>query len=146
VLYFFIISGRAGSSTIREGLNAGIFVNLLMLFYVLYRRRKVSQVFVLRVDEDALTEAVPADPVAHITNQQKRRRRIFMLEPGHYAIGFLVRRIKPAPFVKFLKVGDDQLSDRIVRVVPIDKRQIIVAAAKSKLVGHLLELGLFGRA
>lgn len=55
--------------------------NLVMLLYVLYRRRKVSQIFVLRVDEDALTETVPADSVTHITNQRKDRGRIFMLEP-----------------------------------------------------------------
>ena len=107
---------------------------------------QVSQIFLLGVYEDSLAETVTAYSFTHVADQHQDGGVVLMLETGDDRIGFFVGRIKPAPFLDLLCIGYYDSPYRVVRIVPVDEREIVVIAAKSEFVRDLPEPGSFLRA
>lgn len=64
-----------------------------------------------------------------------------MLNPRHNGYSLLIGRVEPAPVLKLVGVWDYDVTDRVVRVIPIDKRQIIIVDPKVKLVSDVFQFG-----
>ena len=64
-----------------------------------------------------------------------------MLDARHNGYSLLIGGVEPAPILKLVSVWDYDVTNRVVRVIPIDKRQIIIVDPKVELVGHIFQFG-----
>jgi len=60
-----------------------------------------------------------------------------VLDARRYRIIFLVRSIEFSPVLEFPRVGYDDLSYGIFRVIPVDQGEIIFIGTEGESVGHL---------
>lgn len=105
----------------------------------------ITEDFLLWMDEDPLAEAVPADALTDIADQQEDGRIVFVLHAGQNGIPLLVGRVQAAPGFQLIHVRNDETADRVGRVVPVDQRQVIIVGSESKLLRNRIQIPLFIR-
>ena len=90
-------------------------------------------------DEEALAETVAAEPAAEVAHEHESRLPVFMLQPRRPGVPVLRRRVETAPGLKLIQGGYDQPPDGVLRILPVDQREVVVIRAERKKVQHRRE-------
>ena len=98
--------------------------------------RHVVGGLVVLVHEEALAEAVAAVGPAHLVAQQQHRVGVLVLHPAGHGDRLLVAGVELAPLGQLLLARDDQLPDRVVRIVPVDQAEVVVVGAEDVARRH----------
>lgn len=73
------------------------------------------------LEEYPFAEAISADGAADVANEEQGGGVIFMFEARQDGIFFFVGGIEFAPFIEFVDVGNNEVSDGIVGIFPVDE-------------------------
>ena len=96
------------------------------------------------LQKDAFAETVSTDSAADIADKQQGGGMIFMFEAWQDGVFVLLGWIELAPFIEFVDVGDDEMPDGIIGIIPVDQGQIIIVGAEAVVFFDFGELVTFG--
>ena len=96
--------------------------------------RNVFDHLVVIVHEQPLAEAKAAVGAAYVVHEEQGRIAVLVFETGNFGVEFLEGGVQAAPFIQFVFARNDQLANRIVRVIPVDEALVIVVGTENELL------------
>src|SRR5262245_16993969 len=108
--------------------------------HVLEAGGEVRGYLVVLFHEESLAEAVAAVGGAHFGAQQESRVRILVLYAAHHGHPRLVRGVETPSLAKLLGVRNDETTDRVVRIAPVDQAEVVVVGAERVTPSYRPEL------
>ncbi len=92
---------------------------------------KVGEDIGFRILKDPLAKAVSTDGTADVADEHKYGGVVFMLQAGEDGILEFAGRIKITPRFHFVNVGNNEVAEGIVGIVPVDEGKIIFVSTKA---------------
>ena len=89
--------------------------------------------------EQPLAKAEAAVRATDLADQQQHGRRVLVLGAVRHGHRLLVAGIQHTVFQQLVVVGNDDLADRVVRVVPVDQSHVIGVGSEDEALGDLFE-------
>src|SRR5680860_1414089 len=93
------------------------------------------------VHEQAFAEAEPTVAPAQVVHQKEAGELVLVLAPRDLGVAVLVGGVEPTPIPQLFGAWDDDASDRVLWIVPIDQTEIVGVRPERVARGYDLERG-----
>ena len=90
----------------------------------------IPEALLSRSEEHPLAKTITAYPLADVAHQQQNCGRIFVFHSGHNRVCLFIGGIDMPPGLQFAQVRDHNTPQRIIRIIPVNQRQIVFIAPK----------------